>query len=85
MTESIADVIARLNAHRAVRATIHDDVRKAKRLGLNPHRIAAESGLTRSGVVKILGRTPSASADVDLAEAADRGIEDVPTREDGPL
>lgn len=92
MAESLADVTARLNVHRDAKATLYADVVKAYAdgHGMNPHRIARESGLTRQGVVKILERAgvlvaPTASAAVDLAEAGERGIRDVPTREDGPL
>lgn len=54
-----AQTAERLAAHRAARATICADVRRAAELGMGPTAIAREAGLTPLGVRKILARDPS--------------------------
>jgi transcriptional regulator with XRE-family HTH domain len=51
-----AAVTGRLNAYRTARADLHLAVRLGQYLGLTQQEIAAESGLSRDGVRKILNR-----------------------------
>jgi hypothetical protein len=50
------ETLRTLRGYRAHHAALYDAVREAARLGIPQTVIARESGLSRSGVRKILGR-----------------------------